>query len=309
MWRTGLAALRHVGSSQTRARTRVPCIGRWILNHCATREVPKNNFLRLRCITDRRKVVTYTVYLFLALNSDPTVTQDNLGPDLASGCPCPPPAGEAPSSGRTAGSSPFSKGQAAGGGTREEQSRTRGAQAPRHLRLLGPPGTPHALCTGSAGWVSAVRGGVRPLEFKHRGLSRATWLLPLTERDSQEGLRDSRAGPHPWTVPGTRGRMGFGEGSAATSHSPTGPLRGAPHYKGRHGLGLGQKLVWKMGQEGGAEARRGDGCSQPLWARGAQGASPPATSLLLRPQPAGTEVPQGAQVFLLEVTQASPPHL
>ena len=30
----------HVGSSQTRDRTRVPCIGRWILNPCATREVP-----------------------------------------------------------------------------------------------------------------------------------------------------------------------------------------------------------------------------------------------------------------------------
>ena len=28
------------GSSQTRARTRVPCIGRQILNHCATREAP-----------------------------------------------------------------------------------------------------------------------------------------------------------------------------------------------------------------------------------------------------------------------------
>ena len=28
-----------MGSSQTRAQTRVPCIGRWILNHCATREV------------------------------------------------------------------------------------------------------------------------------------------------------------------------------------------------------------------------------------------------------------------------------
>ena len=28
----------HVGSSQTRAGTRVPCIGRQILNHCATRE-------------------------------------------------------------------------------------------------------------------------------------------------------------------------------------------------------------------------------------------------------------------------------
>ena len=31
-------APRHVGSSQTRAQTRVPCIGRQILNHCATRE-------------------------------------------------------------------------------------------------------------------------------------------------------------------------------------------------------------------------------------------------------------------------------
>ena len=37
---TGLAALRHVGSSQTRDRTRVPCIGRRILNHCTNREVP-----------------------------------------------------------------------------------------------------------------------------------------------------------------------------------------------------------------------------------------------------------------------------
>ena len=30
-----------MGSSQTRARTRVPCIGRQILNHCATREARK----------------------------------------------------------------------------------------------------------------------------------------------------------------------------------------------------------------------------------------------------------------------------
>ena len=35
---TGPVAPRHVGSSQTRARTRVPCIGRQTLNHCATRE-------------------------------------------------------------------------------------------------------------------------------------------------------------------------------------------------------------------------------------------------------------------------------
>ena len=38
LWLPGPAAPRHVGSSQTRARTRVPCIGRRILNHCATRE-------------------------------------------------------------------------------------------------------------------------------------------------------------------------------------------------------------------------------------------------------------------------------
>ena len=36
----GLVAPRHMGSSRTRARTRVPCIGRRILNRCATREVP-----------------------------------------------------------------------------------------------------------------------------------------------------------------------------------------------------------------------------------------------------------------------------
>ncbi|KAJ8785458.1 hypothetical protein J1605_007055 [Eschrichtius robustus] len=38
MWRTGLVDPQHVGSSRTRARTRVPCVGRRILNHCATRE-------------------------------------------------------------------------------------------------------------------------------------------------------------------------------------------------------------------------------------------------------------------------------
>ena len=41
-----LVAPRHVGSSQTRAQTRVPCIGRQILNCCTTREVPA---LFLKC--------------------------------------------------------------------------------------------------------------------------------------------------------------------------------------------------------------------------------------------------------------------
>ena len=36
---TGLVALRRVWSSQTRNRTGVPCIGRWILNHWATWDV------------------------------------------------------------------------------------------------------------------------------------------------------------------------------------------------------------------------------------------------------------------------------
>ena len=44
LWHTGPVAPRHVGSSQTRARTRVPCIGRQILNHCATREAPRLMF-------------------------------------------------------------------------------------------------------------------------------------------------------------------------------------------------------------------------------------------------------------------------
>ena len=38
LWRMGLVAPRHVGSSRARARTRIPCIGRRILNHCTTRE-------------------------------------------------------------------------------------------------------------------------------------------------------------------------------------------------------------------------------------------------------------------------------
>ena len=44
LWLTGPVALQHVGSSQTRARTRVPCIGRQILNHWATKEALNASF-------------------------------------------------------------------------------------------------------------------------------------------------------------------------------------------------------------------------------------------------------------------------
>ena len=52
LWRTGSATPWHVGSSQTRARTRVPCIGRQILNHCATREAPPIFSLLIFCLED-----------------------------------------------------------------------------------------------------------------------------------------------------------------------------------------------------------------------------------------------------------------
>ena len=37
----------HVESSWTRDRTHVPCIGRWILNHCTTREVLNDCSLKM----------------------------------------------------------------------------------------------------------------------------------------------------------------------------------------------------------------------------------------------------------------------
>ena len=40
-WRSGVAAPQRVGSSQTRDRACVPCIGRRTPLHCTTREVPK----------------------------------------------------------------------------------------------------------------------------------------------------------------------------------------------------------------------------------------------------------------------------
>ena len=48
----GLAASRHVGSSRTGARTRVPCIGRQILNYCATREAPPVSSYTLYLLND-----------------------------------------------------------------------------------------------------------------------------------------------------------------------------------------------------------------------------------------------------------------
>ena len=45
LWRMGLVALWPVGSSWTRDRTCVPCVGRRILIHCSSREVPAHTLL------------------------------------------------------------------------------------------------------------------------------------------------------------------------------------------------------------------------------------------------------------------------
>ena len=43
MWHTGLGSPWHVRSSQTRDQTRVPCIGRQLLNHCTAKEVHEHD--------------------------------------------------------------------------------------------------------------------------------------------------------------------------------------------------------------------------------------------------------------------------
>ena len=65
LWLTGPAAPRHVGPSQTRARTRVSCIGRQILNHCATREAPG-----LRHFSEKNRILSsgkLCLFIFLKL--------------------------------------------------------------------------------------------------------------------------------------------------------------------------------------------------------------------------------------------------
>ena len=65
MWLTDLVAPRHVGSSWTRARIRVPCIGRQILNHCATREALENSFNGCIIIVFYRLIIYLTLPLLL----------------------------------------------------------------------------------------------------------------------------------------------------------------------------------------------------------------------------------------------------
>ena len=68
MWRVGLVAPWHVGSSWTRARTSVPCIGRRLLNHCTTREAPQHVFLNKVLLAHYTHSLTYCVWLVLHIS-------------------------------------------------------------------------------------------------------------------------------------------------------------------------------------------------------------------------------------------------
>ena len=75
LWPTGPAAPWHVGSSQTRARTRVSCISRQILNHCATREAQQWIL-----------VTGFEVYIQLILCSLPAKQKHPFGRALSQRC-------------------------------------------------------------------------------------------------------------------------------------------------------------------------------------------------------------------------------
>ena len=73
LWLTGPVAPRHVGSSQIRARTRVPCIGRQTLNHCATREALFHPFYRQLHQAQRRKV-SYRSHILISKREEDFVS-------------------------------------------------------------------------------------------------------------------------------------------------------------------------------------------------------------------------------------------
>ena len=67
----GLSCPWHVGSSWTRTRTHFPGIGRWILNHGSTREVPIQLFISINCLpySVLHLLVTISRVILKVLNS------------------------------------------------------------------------------------------------------------------------------------------------------------------------------------------------------------------------------------------------
>ena len=82
----GLVAPRHVGSSRIRDWTRVPYIGRWILNHCATREtLIRFLFKLLSSIIISKSLLKCSILSFISLNGVRTVISE---PPKSSSCFC-----------------------------------------------------------------------------------------------------------------------------------------------------------------------------------------------------------------------------
>ena len=71
LWRTGLGTPRHVGSSRTRARTRVPCIGRQILNrHEGSPSPIKINFKNYQKVLMNQETLSNLTYCQHILNEN-----------------------------------------------------------------------------------------------------------------------------------------------------------------------------------------------------------------------------------------------
>ena len=75
-WLTGLATPRHMGSSQTRART---CIGRRTLNHCATREAQENTFNLTVQYLENYSSTSYIIAAFMLTSRHPGLEIKMLG--------------------------------------------------------------------------------------------------------------------------------------------------------------------------------------------------------------------------------------
>ena len=77
LWCPGFVTPRHVGSFRTRSWTLVPCIGRRILNHWATREVP---LMKLQSFYSHENRRQSGLEIFLP--------QFNYSPPVPQGIPC-----------------------------------------------------------------------------------------------------------------------------------------------------------------------------------------------------------------------------
>ena len=76
LWLTGPAAPRHAGSSQTGARTRVPCIGRQTPNHCTTKEALL--FYINKKLLSKYSSIRHGVFSLGKFNSDALIFSDIL---------------------------------------------------------------------------------------------------------------------------------------------------------------------------------------------------------------------------------------